>query len=149
MNKVTITLVISLSFMVCKGQEIICIGSRIEQNIAGTSKILIPSGALVNSIEYTHNNHIFTAGIRDDKSVIYISTVDPNFEIDGFKTNDEIFKIYESSQVECVLGWGYYIKIDSEWYAGFEINAKPTKFSKIKWLFKYTFINGNKNLFKK
>lgn len=147
MNRIFLIL-IQFCLFSCKAQKGINIGSKIEQNMKGNSKILIPSGALVNSVTYLYNNNSFTLGINDDNSLVYISTVDPNFKIEGFKINDDISKIYENSKVKYAIGWGYYIQIDSDWYAGFDINSKPTKLSKIQWFFKYRFIEGNKNLFK-
>jgi hypothetical protein len=125
MNRIFLILIL-FSLFSCKAQKGINIGSKIEQNMKSNSKILIPSGALVNSVSYLQNNSSFTLGVKDDNTVVYISTVDPNFEIEGFKINDDISKIYESSKVKYVIGWGYYIKINSDWYAAFDINSKPS-----------------------
>jgi len=136
-----------LVFFSCSSQKSINLGYKMNENSQSTSKILIPSGALVDAVTSQYNNNSFTIGVNDNKTVVYISTIDPNFEIKGFKINDDISKIFESSKVHYTIGWGYYIKIDSDWYAGFDISSKPNKNSKIQWLFNYKFSEGSRNLF--
>lgn len=137
-----------LIFFSCSAQKKINLGSKMEKKEQSSSKILIPSGALMNSFSSKYNNNTFIFGVNKDETVVYISTVDPLFEIEGFKINDDISKIFESSQVNYIVGWGYYLKINSEWFAGFDINTKPTKNTKIQWFFKYKFTEGNLKLFK-
>lgn len=136
-----------LVFFSCSSQTSIKLGNKMNENSQSTSRILILSGALVNAVTSQHNSNSFTIGVNDNKTVVYISTIDPNFEIKGFKINDDISKIFESSKVHYIIGWGYYIKIDSDWYAGFDISSKPNKNSKIQWFFKYKFSEGSRNLF--
>lgn len=144
-NKIPFMLL--LIFFSCTAQENINLGSKMDKYLPSTSKILIPSGALVEAATYSYDKSLFTIGMNQDRVAVYVSTVDPNFEVNGFRINDELLKKFENSKVHYITGWGYYIQIDADWFAGFDVNLKPTEKSKIQWFFKYKFSEGNKNLF--
>lgn len=143
-----ITMLFLFIFFSCSAQKNLKLGSKMDENKQISSKILIPSGSLIDSFSAKYNNNTFIFGVNKDETVVFISTVDPVFEIEGFKINDDISKIFDGTQVNYIAGWGYYLKINSEWFAGFDFNTKPTKNTKIQWFFKYKFSEGNNKLFK-
>lgn len=77
-----------------------------------------------------------------------MSTADPNFEVGGFRINDSLLKNFQASDIKLIIGWGYYKKIDSNWFAGFDVGATPNEHSKIKWFFQYKISDENKDPFK-
>ena len=46
---------------------------------------------------------------------------------------------YNNREIGYIPGWGYYIEIESGWYAGFDSKTKPNEESRILWFFKYNF----------
>ena len=110
-------------------------------NFKGTKAnegVLIPSGALVNSFPLVENNIEYTVGVNNDK-IIYISTADKNFRINNLKINDLLPESYFNREWGYIPGWGYYVEIESGWYAGFDFQTKPDKESRIQWFFKFDF----------
>lgn len=110
-------------------------------NFKGTKSnegVLIPSGALVNSFPLVENNIEYTVGVNNDK-IIYISTADKNFRINNLKINDLLPESYFNREWGYIPGWGYYMEIESGWYAGFDFQTKPDKESRIQWFFKFDF----------
>lgn len=132
----------------CMAQENLNLGYKVSEKTESNSKVLIPSGVVVDAVISHYNNCSFTIGMNENKTIVFVSTADPNFVIGGFRVNDDISKIFKNSKMNYIIGWGYYIQIDSDWYAGFDFNSKPTERSKIQWFFKYKFYQGNKKLFK-
>ncbi len=71
--------------------------------------------------------------------IIYIGTTDKNFTISNLKINDLLPESYFNREWGYSTGWGYYIEIESGWYAGFDFQTKPDEESRIQWFFKFNF----------
>lgn len=138
--KITIFLLILLSFKTsCNNQKILQLGTKVNENSNGKTKIFIPNGSIKDLKEIKHKGILYKLGISKTREIQYISTCDTKLKIKGLKINDEISKIFDETKINHIRGWGYYIKINSEWYTGFNFKIKPTKSSRIEWFFKYDF----------
>lgn len=132
----------------CCPQNKFQLGAQINGDISSRNKIMIPSGALLDVKEIHYKNISYTLAISENKKIKYISTKDSKFSVEKLKINDDISKIFDETKIKYIPGWGYYMKVNSEWYAGLDFRMKPTKSSKIGWFFKYEFSEPNPNLFK-
>lgn len=106
--------------------------------------ILLPNNALAKCVEIEEEGIKYSLGLSDDNKVIFISTTDTLFSINGIKTGDCIssFCDVEKIEFECkndnyTPGWGYYIPIGDGWFAAFNFKEKPNKNSLVQYLFKY------------
>ncbi|WP_316634375.1 hypothetical protein [uncultured Flavobacterium sp.] len=119
------------------------LGSKVQtQN--SSDKILIPSGALVPEKKVSIKNIKYSLGISNNE-VIYVSTSDKAFQIDDSRIGNIIgMKVMNA---KLIPGWGYYVKLENDWYAGINFKEKITANSKIEWFFKYKF-NESTNVFK-
>lgn len=147
LNKIFITLIVACSIS-CSSAQDLKLGTNFTEKVNTKSKVLIPSGSLVNSQTFRYQGIEYTMGIDSSNKLVFVSTDDSMFSVEGFKINDGILKLYDETKIKYIAGWGYYIKINSEWYAGFDIGSRPNQNSKIQWFFKYKFSEGNQNLFK-
>lgn len=109
--------------------------------------ILLPNNALAKCVEIEEEGIKYSLGLSDDNKVIFISTIDTLFSINGIKTGDCIssFCDVEKIEFECkndnyTPGWGYYIPIGDGWFAAFNFKEKPNKNSLVQYLFKYKHI---------
>jgi hypothetical protein len=123
----------------CSNQKRLQLGTKINENLNGKTKIFSPTGAILELKEIKYKNISYKLGISKNKEIQYISTIDTKFKIQGLKINDEISEYFNDAKMIHIRGWGYYIKINSEWYAAFNFRTKPIKTSKIEWFFKYDF----------
>ncbi len=103
--------------------------------------IFMPSGDLINCERVHYGGIEYDLVISPDGRIKYISTNDENFEVNGLKVGYTISQIDKINPIEEKMGWGYYMKIDEKWYAGFDFNESPTKNSPILWFFQYDFGN--------
>jgi hypothetical protein len=151
--KSTFLTIILFCFYACSPKYDLILGSSyVHQNNVNQSKILIPSGSLYESDFIKHKGGSYNIAINKNEKIVYISTTDPRIYIDGLSIHNKLSDIYNNSgakknEVEYASGWGYYIKINSEWYAAFDYKSVPTGETKIGWFFKYKFGEGNKKLF--
>ena len=123
----------------CSTINYLDLNSKIKEEGHSVSRIFIPSGALVNSFDYVDNGIKYNIGISSQGKIIYISTTDEKFDIDGIKINSKLPEEYWYRKLEHISGWGYYLKIDSEWFAGFDFQTRPNEESEVEWIFKYDF----------
>ena len=100
--------------------------------------VFIPYNTIVNSFPIVENNIKYTIGVENNK-IIYTSTTDKNFTIGDLKINDLLPKSYFDREWGYIPGWGYYMEIESGWYASFDFQTKPDKKSRIQWFFKFDF----------
>ena len=97
--------------------------------------ILIPYNNLIKGINVLYDGIEYTLGISDNKTIVFISTNDKHFSVNGFKVGDEI------SKAQTIPGWGNYVKVNEEWYAAWMPmnNNENEKKGKIQWFFKFDF----------
>ena len=141
--KIIIAIIIELLFFSCAIKN-----EKSEKNIG--IKVMIPSGKIIHAKKVIDSNITFIYGIDEKDNVIYVSTNDSKFKIQNYNLNNTFGDIsLNMKDMKYIPGWGYYIKIDNIWYAGFNFKSKPRQTSKIEWFFKYNFPKENKNLFEK
>lgn len=134
-------ILVFLSFLTysCSKRVNLDIGSKLRFPINSEKYVLTPNGSLVFSIDTIKNGIAYTLGIDKGGNVIFVSTIDAKIKINGKMIGKSIGII--SSKIEYVKGWGYYVKLSNDWYAGFNYENKPTPNKKIQWFFKYKFAN--------
>jgi hypothetical protein len=128
--------------------KILELNSKLESVKDSKEKILIPNGSLYKLVEKKAKNINYNFGVNSKSEVVYISTSDPKFSIEGINMNSLFSDISKKNKVEYISGWAYYVKINSEWYAAYNLKTPPKATDKISWFFKYKFSEGNKDLFK-
>ena len=107
-------------------------------------KIVLPNGRYASMVEYKSGKVAYTLGINDKSKILFISTKDANFAINNITLKSRLSELTNNVEnIEHIPGWGYYIKCDSDWYAGFRHDSKPDKFSKIDWFFKFDFADAS------
>tara|TARA_R110002050_G_scaffold121541_1_gene239889 strand:- start:66 stop:527 length:462 start_codon:yes stop_codon:yes gene_type:complete len=125
----------------CKNNEI-ALGGKLNRVSENNSMILIPSGGFVKSENILIDNIEYVIGINSNLEVIYISTKDTTckFGDSGIMVGSKLSDIdMGKDKLNYIPGWGYYIKINSIWYAGFDFDEVPNDDSRIGWLFQYEF----------
>ena len=98
--------------------------------------ILIPYNNLIKGINVLYDGIEYTLGISDNQTIVYVSTNDKHFSVNGFKVGDEI------SKAQTIPGWGNYVNVNEEWYAAWMPMNKDEKKGKIQWFFKCDFAIG-------
>ena len=73
--------------------------------------IFAPYDQLIHRIPVLYNGIEYDLGISKDEEIVFISTTDKRFSVNGYKVGDEITK------TRIIRGWGIIAKIDDEWYA--------------------------------
>ncbi len=135
-----ILLALSLFILSCQNNEI-TLGSKLE-NKEFNKRVLAPTISFIPSTNIKINDIEYIIGVNSDQEISYVSTTNSNFRVDGLTINSKLGDIENDiNQVKHIPGWGYYIEVNSEWYAGFDFQMKPNRGSKIKWFFKYHFSN--------
>lgn len=129
-----------------------CSTSSIIENYNGNKvvderRILIPSGALINTADIIENDIKYTLGLTSNNEIKYVSTNDTKFKIEGLSVNMELSNIESHEELRHIKGWGYFIKTNSDWYAAFDFKERPNSNSKIQFFFKYKFAKSSTNIF--
>lgn len=120
--KVSILLCLLMSkFLDGSAQQLVNIGDKWHGEINTKQKILLmPPLDLQNKIDFQYKDMPFTGAVLGD-NVIYISTSAPGFEISGSKfIGQKLSSFANKKNISIVQGWGAYLPIDKEWYAGFD-----------------------------
>lgn len=139
MNKIILISLISIMCLSsCSSKKYLTLESKFKGTKANNTFIFIPNGALINSFPIVENNIEYTVGVLNN-IIIYIGTTDKNFTISSLKINDLLPESYFNREWGYSTGWGYYIEIESGWYAGFDFQTKPDEESRIQWFFKFNF----------
>lgn len=139
MNKIILLLLVSIMCLSsCSSKKYLTLKSKFRVTEANNTFIFIPNGALINSFLIVENNIEYTVGVLNN-IIIYIGTTDKNFTISNLKINDLLPESYFNREWGYSTGWGYYIEIESGWYAGFDFQTKPDEESRIQWFFKFNF----------
>ncbi|NLL29245.1 MAG: hypothetical protein GX259_10665 [Bacteroidales bacterium] len=139
MNKIILLLLVSIMCLSsCSSKKYLTLKSKFRVTEANNTFIFIPNGALINSFLIVENNIEYTVGVLNN-IIIYIGTTDKNFTIGNLKINDLLPESYFNREWGYSTGWGYYIEIESGWYAGFDFQTKPNEESRIQWFFKFNF----------
>lgn len=141
MNKIVFLLSVSMMYLSCSPIEQLALNSIVKETKINNTFEFLPNGALIKSFSIIEKNIEYTVGVSSNNRIIYISTRDENFTIYGLKINNQLPESYFDKTLEYRAGWGYYIEIDSGWYAGFDFQTKPNIESKIQWFFQFDFNN--------
>lgn len=131
----------------CQNKNI-SLGSKLDTKVMDSLKIVIPSGAFAKASEIIVDEVKYLVG-TEDGIIIYISTSDKSFSpVAGISIGNLLKDIgADTKDLGYIPGWGYYTKIDSNWYAGFDFKETPRADMPIKWFFKYNFGEKGKKLF--
>jgi hypothetical protein len=139
MNKIIIILFISFMCLSCSTKNQLTLNSKLNEIKADNTFIFVPNGKMVKSFSIIEKNIVYTVGVSLNNKIIYIGTKDENFNISQLRINDQLPESYFYKKWGYNVGWGYYIEIESGWYAGFDFQTKPNAESRIKWFFKFDF----------
>ena len=150
MNKTILLLLVSIICLSCSSMKDLTLGSKFRGTKASNGFIFIPNGSFINAFPVVMNNIEYKVGVLNN-TIIYIYTDDKNFTINNLKINDKLpesyiinrefvsIPAYNNRELGYIPGWGYYIEIESGWYAGFDSKTKPNEESRIECFFKYNF----------
>ena len=150
MNKTILLLLVSIICLSCSSMKDLTLGSKFRGTKASNGFIFIPNGSFINAFPVVMNNIEYKVGVLNN-TIIYIYTDDKNFTINNLKINDKLpesyiinrefvsIPAYNNREIGYIPGWGYYIEIESGWYAGFDSKTKPNEESRIECFFKYNF----------
>ena len=101
--------------------------------------IFAPYDQLIHRIPVLYNGIEYDLGISKDEEIVFISTTDKRFSVNGYKVGDEITK------TRIIRGWGIIAKIDDEWYAAWAPknmnHPENEKTGKIQCFFKSTSVH--------
>ncbi|BEH00164.1 hypothetical protein [Bacteroides sedimenti] len=138
MNKIILLSLVSIMSLSCSSKKYLTLNSIVKETKANNTFFFVPNGALIKSFPIIEKNIEYTVGVLNNKA-IYIGTTDKNFTISGLKINDKLPESYFVGEWGYRAGWGYYIEIESGWYAGFDFKTKPNRDSRVQWFFKFDF----------
>jgi len=115
---------------------------------SGFEKMFIPSGELVSKIDTTINQIEYTLGVKNN-AIVFISSKDGDAtEIRGVKSKELTELRGENNSLQKINGWGYYLSVGNEWFAGYDEGSTINDNKKPDWFFKYNFPKENVNKFK-
>ena len=106
---------------------------------------LTTSGAMEQMYVFKENNNTFELMTNKKNCITFIKSTDNIFSSPyGIKEGDTLAKVKKVSKEEpdYMLGWGYYVPLSHNWFAGFGndksilVNGKVSLDSKVKLLFK-------------
>lgn len=101
--------------------------------------ILIPYDRLVKrDVIYVDSCEINVVH-SEDNSIEYISCNDSSFCVEGIRPGAKFPDKLKGKELEYLRGWGYYVNITGNWYAGFDYNIEPTDTSKVLFVFWFNF----------
>lgn len=109
-------------------------GSKAEGGI-----FLPPPVGLTDKIVFSVNEVEFRGGVSKENKIVAISTTDSHFKINGKAyIGTRLGEFINKDEVKLVSGWGHYLPIDEEWFAGFDYKTVSDS-SKVLFVFKYKF----------
>jgi len=121
----------------CSAQEMPKIGDTWTGATNSGKLYVFPPYSLQDRIKFTVDSIQFNGAVTEDKEIIFVSTSDPDFTINGKKYIGLPFSYLENkADAITLLGWGSYVKINEEWYAAFDYKAPPTNSSRVAFVFK-------------
>lgn len=121
----------------CLGQKIPNIGETWTGELTSNEKLYaLPPLGFQDKITFEVDKVKFDGAVRKGL-VVFISTVDPGFAIDGKKYIGMALSSFANKKdIVTAEGWGSYLKIPGGWYAGFgDKNLRDS--STVRFLFKY------------
>ena len=110
-----------------------------------------PINDIIPCYEAKINGVKFSIGIDDYRESLFITTNDANFEIDDKPIiGRQLSSFQNKSNFKLARGWGYYLKINEDWYVAFkydddkdksdnELENKLDEDSKVMFAFQYNF----------
>ena len=108
--------------------------------------IIMPNNSLTKCVKLKEKNVEYNIGVSNENKVIFISTNDTLFSVDGIRVGDKISLFCNVEKIEFSIsnknfspGWGYYIPISGNWFAALDFREKPNKKSTVQFFFKYKF----------
>lgn len=129
-----VAILFAMNINICSAQQIPEIGETWAGEVRSREKLYVmPPYGIEDKIVFQVDNIEFSGAVKD-KKIVFISTANPDFLINGKKYIGKPLSSFENrDEVVTVKGWGYYLKIDDEWYAGFDHRNS----SKVSFVFKY------------
>lgn len=138
MNKRFLISCFVFMFVSCSSMNHLPLISTQRKTRAESTYIFLPSGAIVESFQVVENQIEYSVGISNGR-IVYIATDDNNFTINGLKINDRLPQSYLKREWGFRPGWGYYIEIESGWYACLDFSKHPDEESRIQFFFQFDF----------
>jgi len=105
-----------------------------------SGKIFLPPPVgIADEIAFVVDDVEIKGGVSKENKIVGISTTDPHFKING-KTyiGAPLGEFVNKDKVKLIRGWGHYLPIDEEWFAGFDYQTVSDS-SKVLFVFKYKF----------
>jgi len=108
--------------------------------------ILAPYSTIVPVYETVISDMHHMIAVDDYPGSLYVVCKDPNFKIDGNPVIDRSLSSFKNKdEVKLIGGWGHYLMIDDNWYAGFDFKDLNDD-SKVLWVFQYDMGKDQKKL---
>lgn len=131
---ITVCLIIIL-FISCSNNltiNKIKIGMKINKEIAKSPtgiSLLTSHSNFAPTYEITLNGILYTIAINDQKEIIYLDTIDPDFKTEeGFNMKTTFKEIFaKTNQVKKEPDWAFYIPLKSGWNAAFKISRSESE----------------------
>jgi hypothetical protein len=122
----------------CLGQKVPQIGDVWAGKVSSDKIYLFPPFGFQNKIVFEVNKKKFTGAVKDgSKEIIFLSTTDPDFVVNKKKyIGLPLSSFSNKNDITIIMGWGGYIKVTRDWYAGFD-DRKLSDSSKVRFLFKF------------
>ncbi|QEH40698.1 hypothetical protein [Chitinophaga sp. XS-30] len=119
------------------GQKIPEIGQRWDGKVDHGEKIYAPPPlGIQDQISFDIAGILFKGAVKE-KKVVFISTSDPDFVINGKKyIGATLSSIRNRNSILTVPGWGRYLSIEDNWNAAFGFESVSDS-SRIVFLFKH------------
>lgn len=108
------------------------IGMKITKEIAKSPtgvSLLTSHSNFAPTYEITIDGIMYTIAINEQKKIIYIDTIDPNFKTEeGFCMKTTFKEIFATTnQIKKEPGWAFYIPLKSGWNAAFKISRSESE----------------------
>ena len=90
-----------------------------------------PINDIISCYEASINGVKFSIGIDDYHDSLFITTNDENFKIDDKPIiGRQLSSFQNNSNLKLARGWGYYLKVNEDWYVAFKYDEKKDKSNK-------------------
>ncbi len=139
MKRILTAIILFAVCLLCYSQQnTLALGSLVENLEKSQSRVLLPNNDLVESHDIMMDGVNYTIGFRDCK-IVYVGTSDEKFTVDNLRVGAPLSRDLLDRELGYTPGWGYYIKMDSGWYAGFDFSKIPKAGTPIQFFFKFDF----------
>lgn len=100
--------------------------------------MVTPYSDIIPSYEVNIDGVKFSVGVDEYRKKLFLQTNDKNFKLKGESVIGRTLSSFENkADIKLMQGWGYYLKLDEDWYAAFRLNEIGNDNSIVRFVFQY------------